>query len=120
MIFELAQDKTLIDCAATRHVGPNEKTTDLDFYLRFDSVGWIQVRGAADGRGIRVNPRVEPEAYDMGESGSVITQSIEARPALSRLVPPTQWTPRRHSLTRTVEAWCSCNETLRTWLRRSC
>jgi hypothetical protein len=43
----------------------------LDVFFRFAVLGWLEVRGAADGAAIEINRAAEPEAYDMAESGSV-------------------------------------------------
>jgi hypothetical protein len=78
--------ETLVDCVSTQHISREGKAADLDLYLRFESSGWIQLRGAADGRAIQSTLGTEPETFDMGESGHVTPQRAESSDPRSRFV----------------------------------
>src|SRR5207247_6450377 len=69
----------LVDVVASRHVETSGQVSDIDYYLRFDPGGWIQLRCGADGESLALNPGVAREnAYEMGRYGRVTMTSIKA------------------------------------------
>lgn len=102
-LLKAAVGDTLIDCVLTQHVSADGKHSDLDYYLRFDSSGWIQIRGAPNGEGVRLGRETGPEAYDMGESGHVRTQALNPSSELSRVIGKRLTAVRRIVLPKAAE-----------------